>query len=249
MVTAAHLVTNDQIVPGATQFLVGGNYYDVASAVVAPDYDATGHLENDLAIVRLSSPVIGVTPIPYYTGSSELGQTITLIGYGFTGTGLTGGQAGTGGTRRGANNVIDALNASTISSNLNSTSYLTDFDNTSESSNTLGFAQTGGAADSSPFALPLEGSTAEGDSGGGDFATIGGTLYLVGVHSYLAAPSDNPDAANPAGYYGDVDGSTRVSLFSSFIAQNAPEPGSTVLLAGGVVVIGGLCRRRTDHYQ
>ena len=99
--------------------------YDVASVVTAPSFNLSGHLENDLAVVRLSLSVTGVTPVPFYiTGTSELNQTITLIGYGFTGTGLTGGTTADS-QRRGANNVIDALDASSISADLNLTSYLT----------------------------------------------------------------------------------------------------------------------------
>ncbi len=241
VITATHLVVADLIVPGSTTFTIGGNTYNIASVTSAPNYNSTDQ-ENDLSIVRLSSPVTGVTPVAYYTGNLELNQTITMIGYGLTGTGLTGATGGAG-TRRGANNVIDVLDASTISSSLPSTSYLFDFDNPSGTSNSLSSLNTGGVAHSSPTALPLEGALASGDSGGGQFATIGGTLYLVGVNSYIAAPSGNPDATNPNGSYGDIDGATRVSDFSSFIAQTVPEPGSATLLLAGAGALGSVRRR------
>lgn len=231
VVTATHLVQAGLIVPGTTHFIIGGNTYDVAGYVSAPNYDPSDQ-NNDLTIVRLATSVTGVTPIPYYAGSAELSQTITMIGYGLTGTGLTGAQTGTGGIRRGANNVIDALNASTVSSGLAPTSYLYDFDQpptTPVTSFNIG----------SRTPLALEGMIAPGDSGGGDFATIGGVTYLVGVHSYIAASDGNADSS-----YSDVGGSTRVSLFSSFIAQNIPEPGSAALLVGGVAVLGRRRRRR-----
>lgn len=230
VLTAAHLVNNNLIVPGVTHFTVGGNTYDVAATSIAPGYNSSTQL-NDLAIVRLATPVTNVTPVAYYTGAAELGQTITMIGYGITGTGLTGEVGTSGGTRRAANNVIDVLDASTLGS-LPSTSYAFDFD---QPPSTPGTSFNIGS--STPLAL--EGLISSGDSGGGDFAVIGGTLYLVGVHSYVAAADGSANAS-----YSDVGGSTRVSLFSGFIAQNVPEPGSAGLLAGGLAVVGGLRRRR-----
>lgn len=230
VVTATHLIYNNNVGIGSA-FTIGGNTYTVASYVSAPGYDPLTQM-NDLTIIRLSSSVTGVTPIPFYTGSAEQGQTFTMIGYGLTGTGATGATTSDG-LRRGANNVIDAANASQVSSGLPSTSYLFDFDQPPFTPNTsfnLG----------SNVPLTLEGMIALGDSGGGDFAMIDGTLYLVGVHSYVAAPS----GAVPNSGYGYLGGSTRVSLFSDFIEQNIPEPGSVALLVGGVGVVAGRRRRK-----
>ncbi|HSI10747.1 MAG TPA: trypsin-like serine protease [Chthoniobacter sp.] len=229
VITSAHLVEQGRIVPGTTTFTVGGNSYGIASVVISPGYNGTT-LMNDLAIVRLTTSVTNVTPVPYYTGSAEAGKTITMIGYGYTGTGSTGEQIGTGGTRRGANNVIDAINASTLGS-LPSTSYAFDFD---QPPSTPGTSFNIGSS----VPLTLEGMIASGDSGGGDFAVIGGTLYLVGLHSYDSSADGNSNAS-----YSDIGGSTRVSLFSSFIAQTIPEPASMGLFLGGVALLGSLRRR------
>jgi len=242
VVTATHLVEAGRIVAGSSTFTIGGNAYGVSAIFSAPGYNSSTQ-QNDLSLIRLSAPVTGVTPVPYYTGTAELNKTVTAIGYGFSGTGLTGGVTADS-QRRGMNNVIDVLDASTISAGLPSTSYLFDFDNPSGTSNSLSLLNTGGKANSSASALPLEGNLGAADSGGGEFAMIGGTLYLVGVNSYIAAPSTNPDAANPDGHYGDIDGATRVSLFSGFIAQTVPEPGPAALLVGGLAVCGCLRRRR-----
>ncbi|MEP6669158.1 MAG: trypsin-like serine protease [Chthoniobacter sp.] len=234
VITATHLITDGQIVPGSTEFTIGGNSYAVAGYISAPGYDSSTQ-NNDLTIVRLASSVTGITAVPYYTGSAELGKTITFIGYGLIGNGVTGAINAPDGQRRGANNVVDVLNASLVSGgSLAATSFLTDFDDPSGTSNTLG-----GVSSSSSTALPFEGSFALGDSGGGAFANIGGTVYLVGVNSYVTSSQGDGIAK-----YGEIDGFTRVSAFSGFIAQNVPEPGSAALLVGGMAMLGGLRRRR-----
>lgn len=230
VLTAAHLVSGGQIVPGVTHFTIGGNTYDVAGATVAPGYNSGTQL-NDLAIVRLATPVTNVTPVAYYTGSAELGQQITMIGYGITGTGSTGQVGAGGGIRRAANNIIDVLDASTVGG-LPSTSYLFDFDQPPMTALTT--PNTG-----SRTPLALEGMLSSGDSGGGEFAVIGGTLYLVGINSYVADTDGNPN-----GSYSDLGGATRVSLFSSFISATIPEPASAGLLLGGAALLGSLRRRR-----
>ena len=41
----------------------------------------------DIALLKLSTPILSVTPAKLYRGSSELSSEITVVGYGYTGTG------------------------------------------------------------------------------------------------------------------------------------------------------------------
>jgi hypothetical protein len=69
---------------------------------------------NDLAVLTLpalapSGPMgTGAERYQLYRNSDEVGQVFEFVGYGRTGTGTTGGQAGTAGTKRSGQNRFDA---------------------------------------------------------------------------------------------------------------------------------------------
>lgn len=174
----------------------------------------------DIGLIELSSPVLDITPATWYTGTDEVGQVGTMVGYGKTGTGLTGSTLASG-TRRAGQNVLDgvgggvvgSLNLASVSSNV----IFSDFDNPSANESTMG----------SSTPLALEYSIAPGDSGGGLFINVGGIDYLAAVHSFGAHVGDGSTDSD----YGDIMGSTRTSSFdgwiSSFVplsAGAAPEP-------------------------
>lgn len=177
----------------------------------------------DFGLVHLSSPVLGITPATLYTGSSDFGQIGTFVGFGFTGTGLTGWQT-LDNNKRAFQNVIDG--------DFGNPSILLgcDFDNPhTTADNAFG--------DSTP--LTLEGCVAPGDSGGGVFITIGAQTYLEGVISFVAATDGNANSD-----YGDVSGFGRVSAFVPWITSMIPEPPTSMLLAGTglAMFFGRRCR-------
>jgi hypothetical protein len=215
VLTVAHI--QGDIMPGITTFTIGGAAYVIAGQTPHPFFNATGLFENDINVLRLTNPVPDVTPATYHSGSTtELGSTATTIGYGETGTGLSGSIAGTGGLRRGANNIVDAFGDGVV---LPATSFLADFDNPGNPlDGTLG----------SPLPLPLEGTLALFDSGGGVYADLGSGQVLIGINSFVASRDGNPNND-----YGDLFGATRVALYSDFIAANIPEPAAgTITLLG-----------------
>ncbi len=224
VLTAAHCFDG----PPATSsfFGVGTSFSMISEVIFSPDW-ISGGLTNggDLVLLRLSTPITGVPAAQIYTGTNELGSLGSSVGYGATGTGLTGDLPGTLGTKRGGTNFIDILGSDR---GWNADILVTDFDNPSDASDSL----FGG---SSPTDLEIQ--VAPGDSGGALFIQEGGSWYLAGVTSFIASADGLPNAD-----YGDMSAYTRVSAYSDWINSVIPTPGTVTLFAVGGVV--GLRRRR-----
>jgi hypothetical protein len=189
----------------------------VANVVIDPGYTGDATQGFDLALMQLSTPITNVAPAVIYPGAagSEIGMTSTVIGYGFTGTGLTGVDTSVpDGIRRGYQNVLDAVGGqSTIGgppecntysfAGFSSNLMLSDFDQPNNPSVSL-------MGNTSP--LPLEGCSVYGDSGGGAYVTVNGQTYLAGVTDFVGYFSNNPYSTSGVGYYGDFTGYTRLSV-------------------------------------
>jgi hypothetical protein len=205
VLTAAHVV--DQAT--SLTFKIGGNSYSASQWAYYSKW--TGDLSTgyDIALVKLSSSP-GIASATRYSGSNEIGTMGTSVGYGKTGTGLTGAVTFDG-LKRGGQNVIDRFYSSR-----NDRILLSDFDsptNPNESS----------YGSSNP--LNLEYLIAPGDSGGGLFVDFGNGPTLVGVHSFGSSRDGLVDSD-----YGDLSGHTRVSAFNSWIDS---------IMSGGSGTTGG----------
>jgi hypothetical protein len=213
VLTAAHLVN----IASSGTFTVDGTSYSSDGLFTDPAWNGNSLSGNDFGLVHLSTPVTSVTPVMLYSGSAEFGQVATWVGYGFTGTGLTGYQTSLGNQKRAFQNTIDR--------NFGNPSVLIG----SSFENPLTFAN----------AQPLEGCVAPGDSGGGVFISIDSQDYLAGVISFVT--STNGTVANSS--YGDLSGAGRVSAAIPWIDSVVPEPSTSSLFAvAGLVVL--LVRRR-----
>ena len=232
VLTSAHMFSAAK----SATFTIDGTAYATSQLIANPGWHTGGEFNgSDLGLAHLSRPVPGVIPANLYIGSDEIGQVATFVGFGLTGTGLTG--YGTlDNLKRAFQNVVDG--------NFGNPAVLlaSDFDNPhSAADNAFG----------TPTPLPLEGCVAPGDSGGGVFVTLGDRTYLAGVVSFLAA-SDGRNNAD----YGDVSGFGRVSAFTPWISGIVPEPApSAVLVTGLGLLTGWRClgthrtraKRRLNH--
>lgn len=224
ILTAAHCVDNGPV--SSAIFANGGGLGFVDEVIMHPDWAFNDFLNGgDLALLRLSSPITSIESAQIYTGQNELGQVGTAVGYGRTGTGLTGSQFGTGGVLRGGNNVLDALGTAR---GWDSRILLTDFDNPLNFSESL-------YGDEEP--LDLEYSIAPGDSGGAMFIETANGWQIAGVTSFI-----NSLDGSPNGDYGDTNGFTRVSAYAGWINSIIPAPSTLPMMAMGLLI--GTRRRR-----
>jgi hypothetical protein len=188
-------------------------------------------------------------------GSSEVGQSAAIAGFGNWGNGLVGGnnpslspdgfpyfiaKAGT--------NVIDGTSGQLGGIGTNypggypfSNDYLiTDFDSPTATNNTLS------ALGSSSTPLPTEAMIAANDSGAGLFIQNGlGAYELAGIAAETARPTgDN----NPNYDYGEIGGFVRVSTQTTWIQSVTgsviPEPATLLLSLAGAGLFPVLSLRR-----
>ncbi len=208
VLTAAHL-----FISSSGTFTINGTTYVADQLIKYPQYVSGQELQGyDIGLAHLTTPVSGVTPATPYSASLEPVPVLTFVGFGMTGTGLTGARRADF-QKRAFQNVGDG--------DFGNPAFLlgADFDNPhSEADNWFG----------DPTPLPLEGCVANGDSGGGVFVTVGSQTYLAGVISFVAAtPTDGYANSD----YGDLTGFGLVSPYMSWINTVVPEPTSATLLA------------------
>ncbi len=197
---------------------------------------------NDIALLPLPDPV---TPKPdrvmvapfgaerhgLYAGTDELGKEFTAVGYGRTGTGYSGGNAGTSGAKRVGHNTFDADAALLAQHPFDSVAppagkaLAWDFDDGTSTHDAFGSffgkSNTGlGARESNP---------AQGDSGGPLF--IGDKI--AGIVSYSdggVTPADINTSIDRG--FGEFGVATRASAFRDFVATATASPKHVVLDMG-----------------
>ena len=235
VLTAAHAY---QLNPTLTTFtLPNGNSYDVVSGSLS--FEPTGA---DLALYRIQQKV-GGPALPdssqvaaLFTGSSELNNAGTYVGYGRGGTGTTGENPALfpAGVRRLGGNAIDGYGTKSgadviVGTNPAGAQYLvSDFDDPLAPSTAKGL--TGPVA-------ALESGLGIGDSGGGVFINDGSGLKLAGI---MVARGDTG-----TGNYGDLLYSERVSPRVAWVNSVVPEPTSAAIFAVGGAA--ALLRRRRQQ--
>jgi len=201
IVTVGHLIFDDY--RGMT-LKVGKHHYEIERVILHPNYSKppkgifSGHsapsqeylkANHDVALIKLTEPVIDVVPIKLYPYRDELGKVITLLGKGNTGNGLTGQKLNTKGTLRQAQNVISTVQEQWLIYNF----------------------------DEGENALLLEGIQGDGDSGGPVIIEYDGVEYLAGLASWDVYEGNIEDFQG--GLYGMSAAVVRMSYYSAWIDE------------------------------
>lgn len=249
LVSAAHVFDSDALF-GARGLRInfgGGRVQAIdfrSSGVVNinPGYDSQT-LKNDVSVVFLAKK-FRLNPGAVYAGKRiALEKRITFIGYGSTGTGLTGSYVYSN-RKRGGQNALGRYTSG-------GAGFEVDFDHpTNPLFNSLG--------SSSP--RRLEGLLGPGDSGGSAWAKVGKKWRLIGINSYGVDWFPNANGNGVEDDYGDRSGFIYLpnyanwlkSLDNPFFSRAAnssaltftavPEPGTIALVLFGSVAL--LVRRR-----
>ncbi len=183
LLTVAHCAAD---LEEGDSLLVNGVSHAVAEVIRHPRWRS--NRDNlDIALVRFQRPVRGVTPLPIYRGTGELGSVITLLGRGVNANGLQGERRATSdGNLRRATNVVTAVNNHFIE---------------------ILFERPGqdGITD-------LEGVGVSGDSGGPAFIDVDGVPHIAGLNSW----GEGGNGVR-VGQYGSRDYQTRVSQYLEWL--------------------------------
>jgi secreted trypsin-like serine protease len=164
---------------------IGADVYWVKRCVLHPDW-RDQQFANDIALVELTEPTSLKEWPQLYTQPDEQGLVLTFVGRGDTGNGLQGVTTADTKMRAATNQVIQAQGQ------------------------WLRFSFDQGAS-----ALPLEGISGPGDSGGPALVRKDDIWYLVGVSSWQnAEPTQWQE-----GRYGVIENYSRVSHHLNWIRQ------------------------------
>ena len=204
LVTAAHAVTWQ---PEIKQVMVNGVARAVEKLVIHPGYKkppqelldqslatwdwtlfrASLSASDDIALIKLTKSVSDVSPVPINRGEREFNEIVEIVGKGATGNGETGYQFSDPHRtelRRAQNKVTSAHGRWLCYS----------FDKPSD-------------------ALPLEGGSGSGDSGGPVLMLSGKGLSLAGLTSW----SDPQSTVRVPGRYGQISCNVRMSHYAQWI--------------------------------
>lgn len=246
VLTAAHVVAGKEA--GRIRFNLnfGGNlsHQIGASAVfVHPSFSGlktSGITHDDIAVVRLASPIPNGVPIyQLERGSLVASTTATLVGYGSTGDGINGVTGGGSATvKRVGRNNLDAFFADDGGSGRLEI-YVFDFDGPDASSNKIGPA----TPQNLTLGNAVEVTVAGGDSGSPAFVPgPAGTWRIAGVNTFVSpeAPFNQQ--------FGGLGGGVLVSGYGDWIdaviAAPIPEPAVWLQLGMGCGLLGLLNLRR-----
>ncbi len=192
--TAAHCVNETSLaetIASGQEFAVeiSNRRYAIDLFVMHPDYLSNVRPEVDLALLRFKDGIAAPQPIPINELTSELGEVITIVGWGYFGLGTTGRQYDDGEKRWAHNRVTQA------DQRLRSF-----FDDPRKIDNSV---------------LPLEGTLGLGDSGGPALMKTQDGIIVVGVA--IGEIEGEGYSEETQGKYGSTAIFERISIHADWI--------------------------------
>ena len=188
ILTAAHVASVPEIGDDVT---VDGVKYNIKKIINHPEFDISRSIANDIAIIILEEEVPNIELAKLYYNNDEVRKEIVFAGTGWAGTGDKGmieGSINKDRKMRAAQNKVDGIRED-------------------------GFIRFTFDAPDSEDALPLEGISGPGDSGGPALWFDGDQAYILGVSSH----QDGRGMGKPEGVYNVYEFYTRVSEFTDWI--------------------------------
>lgn len=165
----------------------------VEKVVIHPGWLENGRPE-DIALVKLKTPVSDHPPVKLYRDRDETGKEVIVIGNGDYGTGLSG-PAGNDGKFRAGTNLIDEATGEYL---------IWGFEDPRENPEKVTL---------------LEGISGPGDSSGPAFIKIGNKYYIAGISSGQSTSATD----GKEGLYGVTEYYTRVSSYIDWIEKTISE--------------------------
>lgn len=188
IVTAAHVAEVPQL---GDEVEIDGKVYTFKRKLIHPDFDERRSIVHDIALIELNEPVTGRPFAKLYDKQDEVGKEIIFAGTGYAGTGDKGldGKVNRDRKMRAAQNKVDGTRQG-------------------------GFISFTFDAPGSKDAMPLEGISGPGDSGGPALWFDGDQAYIIGVSSHQDFNGNSAE-----GMYGAREFYTRVSTHRVWLTK------------------------------
>lgn len=247
ILTAAHVVDIDgngiaDIAPGNVNFNLNygsalSHQITAASISIHPDFSGFNNpsINDDLAIITLSSPLPTGVPIYEIAAVPMLTYSLTLAGYGTSGDGVSGYSVPPSfSVKRWGMNQLEAHMVDDELSGAKEV-FFYDFENSANVPGTDLF----GPANQTSFGNDLETLVGGGDSGGPAFLEDSfGNLYLAGVNTFGGAVVGDPE-----GRFGEYGGGIWLESYLPWIETVVPEPSTYAAGAFVLLAVGGVWAR------
>jgi trypsin len=195
IISAAHVVSSDRV---GNEVTIDGEVYKFKQKIIHPGFRTSGgSVGVDIALIELETPVKGHEMAKLYSKSDEVGKEIIFAGTGWAGTGVKGmaeGEINKDRKLRAAQNRIEGTRAD-------------------------GYISFTFDSPDSGKALPLEGISGPGDSGGPALLFENHEVYILGVSSH----QDGKGMGRPEGRYGVDEFYARVSVYNDWLKEKMGE--------------------------